>query len=151
VLRYISIVGNAPRRRPRRLEEADYARLARFRQALRRFLRFSENAARRAGISPAQYQLLLFVRAAPAPGAVISHLAERLQVRHQSAVGLIDRCQRAGLVRREKDLRDGRRAFVRLTAKGARVLTRLVLEHYRVIDDLRTAVPRPLSFRFPPD
>jgi len=142
---------NATHRRPRRLREADYVRLARFRQALRRFLRFSENAARGAGISPAQYQLLLFVRASPRPGAVISHLAERLQVRHQSAVGLIDRCQRAGLVRREKDARDRRRAFVRLTPKGARVLARLVLEHYRVIAELRSAMPRPLSFQFPPD
>jgi len=136
------------RRRPRRrpLEEGDYRRLARFRHALRRFLRFSENAARRAGISPAQYQLLLFIRSAPAPGAGISHLAERLQVRHQSAVGLIDRCERAGLVRREQDPDDRRRAFVRMTPRGTRVLARLVLEHYRGIADLRRAVPRPLSF-----
>jgi DNA-binding MarR family transcriptional regulator len=134
----------------RRLEEADYARLARFRHALRRFLRFSETAARRAGISPAQYQLMLFIRTTPPPGAGISYLAERLQVRHQSAVGLIDRCQRAGLVRRIVDPRDRRRAFVRLTPKGARVLARLVLEHYRGVAELRAAVPRPLSFQLPP-
>src|SRR5215468_12410161 len=65
-------------------KEADYRRLARFRVALRRFLRFSENAARRAGISPAQYQLLLFVRSSDGGPPSIRDLAERLQILHQS-------------------------------------------------------------------
>jgi DNA-binding MarR family transcriptional regulator len=130
--------------------EADYQRLARFRYALRRFLRFSEDAARRAGVSPGQYQLLLFVRGFGAKAPAVADLAERLQVRHQSAVGLVDRCAKAGLVRRSRDARDGRRVRVRLTPSGARLIARLVLEHYRGLAELRRAVPRPVAFAIPP-
>ncbi len=135
--------------RARALEESDYRRLARFRYALRRFLRFSENAARQAGVLPAQYQLLLFVRSFGRQPPTVADLAERLQIRHQSAVGLIDRCARAGLVRRRRDADDARKVRVHLTAPGARLLARLVLEHYRGIAELRRAVPRPGSFRIP--
>jgi DNA-binding MarR family transcriptional regulator len=129
--------------------ESDYRSLARFRYALRRFLRFSEEAARRAGVSPAQYQLLLFVRSFGEEPPSVADLAERLQIRHQSAVGLIDRCARAALVRRERDAGDARKVRVRLTPSGARLLARLVLEHYRGIAELRRAVPRPVVFRIP--
>jgi DNA-binding MarR family transcriptional regulator len=139
-----------PKRPPRRLTEADYRRLTRFRYALRRFLRFSENAARKASVSPGQYQLLLFVRAFPGGRPTVADIAERLQIRHQSAVGLIDRCARAGLVRRERDDQDRRRVRLDLTPAGTRLLARLVLEHYQGLADLRTAIPRPLSFRLPP-
>ena len=132
------------------MKETDYERLARFRYALRRFLRFSETAARKASLSPAQYQLLLFIRAFPGGRPSVADMAERLQVRHQSAVGLIDRCARAGLVRRERDRQDRRRVRLRLTPAGARRLARLVLEHYSGLSELRTAIPRPLSFQVPP-
>ncbi|HEY1434304.1 MAG TPA: MarR family transcriptional regulator, partial [Thermoanaerobaculia bacterium] len=121
------------RRLRRGLREEDYRRLARFRHALRGFLRFSEKAARRAGISPAQYQLLLFVRSfGPKPPAM-AELADRLQVRHQSAVGLVDRCARSGLVRRRRDAVDGRRVRVTQTAAGARLVAHLAREHYREV------------------
>ncbi|HTY41679.1 MAG TPA: MarR family winged helix-turn-helix transcriptional regulator [Thermoanaerobaculia bacterium] len=136
-------------RRPAALRETDYQRLARFRQALRRFLRFSEQAARRAGVSPAQYQLLLFVRSFGDDAPAVSDLADRLQVLHQSAVGLVDRCERAGLVRRRRDEKDRRRVRVALTASGRRLLADLVREHYRGIADLRKAVPRDPTLRFP--
>lgn len=124
------------------LTDGDFERLARFRFALRRFLRFSEDAARRAGISPAQYQLMLFVRsfARDAPPS-IADLAEHLQVSHHSAVGLIDRSEAAELVARERDRQDARRVRVRLTSRGAAILTRLVREHYARIGELRRAVP----------
>ncbi len=125
--------------------EADYRRLARFRFALRRFLRFSEEAARRAGISPGQYQLLLFVRSFGSKPPAVAELADRLQVLHQSAVGLVDRCARASLVRRRRDAEDRRRVRVELTASGRRLLDRLVREHYRGLADLRRAVPRGLA------
>lgn len=80
----------------------------------------------------------------------MTDLAERLQVRHQSAVGLVDRCARAGLVRRERDTEDARRVRLHLTGAGSRLLARLVLEHYRGLADLRSAIPRPLSFQLPP-
>jgi DNA-binding MarR family transcriptional regulator len=135
----------------RRLEIGDYRRLAEFRYALRRFLRFSENTARRLKISPGQYQLLLFVKAFPPPGPTVADLAERLQVRHQSAVGLIDRCARAGLVRRRRDADDRRKVRIELTPSGGRLLARLVLEHYRGLAELSAAIPRPYSFRVPPE
>jgi DNA-binding MarR family transcriptional regulator len=140
-----------PMRTPRALSprEGDYQRLARFRVALRRFLRFSEQAARRSGISPAQYQLLLFVRSFGEAPPSVRDLAEQLQVLHQSAVGLVDRCERAGLVRRRADRQDGRRVRVCLTAAGRRLLRRLVQEHYRGIAELRRAVPRAIGFKEP--
>ena len=125
----------------RPLQESDYQRLARFRQALRRFLRYSEDAARRAGVSPAQYQLLLFVRSFGLPPPTVKDLADRLQVLHQSAVGLVDRCGRAGLVRRRPDREDRRRVRVALTPSGRRLIDRLVVEHYLGLADLRRAVP----------
>ncbi len=123
------------------LTEGDFRRLARFRHALRRYLKFSEDAARRAGISPAQYQLMLFVRSFAKEPPAIADLAERLQVSHHSAVGLVDRSEAAGLVARRRDRADARRVRVCLTPRGAAVLTRLVREHYARIGELRRAVP----------
>jgi len=123
------------------LRELDYQRLARFRYALRQFLRFSEDAARDAGISPGQYQLLLFIRSFGDRPPIVADLAEKLQVRHQSAVGLIDRCERTGLVARRPDAEDGRRVRVALTARGRRTLAKLVALHLRELRALRRAVP----------
>jgi DNA-binding MarR family transcriptional regulator len=143
-------VGKPQHRRSGRPTELDYSRLARFRYALRRFLRFSETAARNASVSPAQYQLLLFVRAFPGGWPTVADMAERLQVQHQSAVGLIDRCAGAGLIRRQRDAQDRRQVRLRLTAAGSRLLARLVLEHYRGLAELRKAIPRQSSFQVPP-
>jgi len=123
-----------------------YERLARFRYALRRYLRFSEDAARRAGVSPTQYQLMLFVKSFRTDFPSIADLAERMQVSHHSAVELIDRSESAGLLARQKDPRDARRVRVRLTPKGARILGRLVSEHYGRLDELHRSVPAPLRF-----
>ena len=127
------------------LTELDYQRLARFRYALRQFLRFSEDAARDAGISPGQYQLLLFIRSFGDPPPIVADMAEKLQVRHQSAVGLIDRCERAGLVARRPDPKDGRRVRVTLTAKGRRTIAKLVALHARELAAFRRAMPTPAS------
>jgi len=127
--------GGAPR-------EADYRRLARFRYALRRFLHFSESQAREAGISPNQYQLMLFVREFAPAGPTIAELAERLQIEHQSAVGLVDRSVKAGLVRRRRDAEDGRRVRVQLTGPGARLLARLVAAHAPEFQRLSDALVR---------
>jgi DNA-binding MarR family transcriptional regulator len=129
----------------KKLSDRDYQRLARWRAALRRFLRFSENAARRAGISPSQHQLLLFVRGFHDGDPAIGDLAECLQLRHQSAVGLVDRCQRAGLVRRRTDPNDRRRVLVELTSRAGRLLDRLTIEHLRELQILRRAFPTALG------
>ena len=110
------------------MSAADYQALAEFRYQVRRFLRFSEQAARRAGLEPAQHQLLLAVKASTGePG--VGQLAERLQLRHHSVVGLIDRLAESGLVRRSRAEGDRRQVRIWLTAKGEAVLHELSLEH----------------------
>jgi len=123
------------------LRDADFERLASWRYALRVFLRFSASAARRAGISPSQHQLVLAVRGFPEGPPTIADLAERLQLRHQSTVGLVDRCQRAGLVRRRKDAEDRRRVRVEITAKAERILEQLSREHLRELRSLALKFP----------
>ena len=112
------------------LADGEYRALAHFRYALRKFLRFSEEEARRAGLTPAQHQLLLVVRGfTDEQPPSVSDLAERLQQRHHSAVELVDRAEAAGLVWREEDRADRRRHLVRLTAEGAATLARLSVAH----------------------
>ena len=104
--------------------------LAEFRFQLRSFLSFSESAAERYGVAAQQYQLLQVIGAiAPGQRASISYLAERMILRHNSAVELVDRAERAGLVRRESDETDLRRSLVALTPHGRRILEQLVAEH----------------------
>jgi DNA-binding MarR family transcriptional regulator len=123
-----------------RLAEAvDYGALAEFRYQIRRFLRFSEEAAREAGVEPQQYQLLLAVKGLP-PGARarVGELAERLQIQHHSAVELVDRMEKQGLALRKRSPEDRREVLVALTAKGERLLQELALHH---LEELRTAAP----------
>jgi len=131
----------------RQLTRGDYDRLARWRYALRQFLHFSQQTTRRAGLSRSQHTLLLFVKVFPGSRPSVSELAERLHVRHNSAVGLIDRCERVGLVRREKDSADRRRVRINLTAKAEKLLNDLSLEHLRELADLRDAFPLPIARR----
>jgi DNA-binding MarR family transcriptional regulator len=107
------------------LADREYQALARFRYALRKFLRFSEEAARAAGITPLQHQLLLAVRGFPSGLPSITDLAEQLQQRHHSVVELVDRAEAAGLVRRSTDRSDGRRHVVDLTETGNAALAGL--------------------------
>lgn len=112
------------------LSKAEFEAIAAFRYSLRRFLRFSERAARREGITPQQHQLLLAVRGLPAgEQATVSALAERLQMQQQSMVGLIDRTVAQGLVRREQGTVDRRQVFIRLTPTGEARLQHLSVQH----------------------
>lgn len=109
--------------------------LAEFRYRLRRFLNFSEIAAEEAGISAQQYQLMQAVAMAPEePGCSISYLAERMVLRHNSAVELVDRAERSGLVKRVADEKDHRRSLVELTDRGSRALATLVDAHLLKIE-----------------
>jgi DNA-binding MarR family transcriptional regulator len=104
--------------------------LAEFRFQLRKFLSFSEMASERCGIGAQQYQLMQVIAAIPAGQATtITYLAERMILRHNSTVELVDRAERSGLVRRESDERDLRRSLVRLTPQGKVLLDKLVGEH----------------------
>jgi DNA-binding MarR family transcriptional regulator len=109
-----------------RIADADYERLLEFRTGLRRFLRWSEEQAQAAGVSPAQHQLLLAIRGhSDSRGPTISDVAEYLLLRHHSAVELVDRAVTAGLVRRRQDRDDHRVVRLQLTARGAEKLRRL--------------------------
>src|ERR1044072_753559 len=98
------------------VSDEEYRALAAVRHRMRRFLTFSEEAARDAGIEPQQHQLLLAIRGRPAAEAATGSLgADRLQIRHHSAVGLVMRCAAAGLITRARDSADARRVTLRLT------------------------------------
>lgn len=113
--------------------------LAEFRYQLRRFLHFSEGAARAAGLEPQQHQLLLALRGLDASEVTIGGLAERLVLRHNSTVELVNRMARRGLVHRIRDPKDHRQVLVRMTARGERVIARLSRHH---LAELRSAGPQ---------
>src|SRR5262249_3570876 len=113
-----------------RLPVADYRAFAEFRYQLRRFMSFSEEAARSAGLEPQQHQLLLGVKGLSRDQpATIGALADWLHLRHHSMVELVDRTEARGLVRRERAEGDRRQGLGRLTPRGESLLSRLALVH----------------------
>ena len=121
------------------LTVSDYQALAEFRYQLRRFLHFSEAAARAVGLEPQQHQLLLALKGLPeGRSATVGELAERLQIQHHSTVELINRMAERGLIERSRDENDQRRVNISLTGNGDEVLRRLSLLHQ---EELRTTGP----------
>jgi DNA-binding MarR family transcriptional regulator len=117
-------------------KQSDYRALAEFRYHIGRYLDFSDQAARAAGIEPRQYQLLLAIRGLPdGIEPTVGALAQQLRSRHHSTVELINRAEANDLVRR---MRAGTRVLVELTGEGARVLTRAVEQR---LEELRVAGP----------
>lgn len=118
---------------------SEYRALAEFRYQLRRFLRFSEEAARTVGLEPQQHQLLLALKGLPENrAATVGELAERLQIQHHSAVELINRMVERDLIERSRDEYDQRRVNISLTKRGDDVLRQLSILHH---DELRTTGP----------
>jgi DNA-binding MarR family transcriptional regulator len=113
----------------RALTDADYRRLLELRDGLRRFIHWSEEQARAAGITPAQHQLLLAVRGHPDGPPTLGDISDHLLLRHHSAVGLVDRAEAAGLVSRSRDGDDHRVVHVELTPRGEATLAGLTAEH----------------------
>ena len=113
--------------KPRTLTDSDFERLAAFRQALRRFAAKAEANARAGGLTPQQYQALLSIRGGYPGREVISigELAEHLMLKNHSAVELVGRLVKAGLVVRTPSPEDRRRICVRLTPKGQEILAQL--------------------------
>ena len=112
------------------LATRDYAKLAAFRHALRGFLRFSEAAAEQEGLSSQHYQAMLILRGWPEGEPVsINDLAQQLLIKHNSAVGLVDRLASKDLVVREPSTVDRRKVELRLSSRGRRVLARLAAMH----------------------
>lgn len=119
---------------------SDYAALAEFRYQIRRFLHFSEQAARAAGIEPQQHQLLLAIKglAQSQQEPSIGLLTERLQLQHHSTSELADRLAERGLVSRSRAASDRRQVLIHLTANGEAELEKLTASH---LEELRTNGP----------
>ncbi|MEO8972271.1 MAG: MarR family transcriptional regulator [Ktedonobacteraceae bacterium] len=123
----------------REISLLDYQALAEFRYELRKFIHFSEQTARAAGIEPQQQQLLLVVKGMPEEKLpTISYIAERLQLQHHSTVELIDRLEERELVERHRDEQDQRRVFIQITPQGEEVLQELSFHN---LEELQTAAP----------
>jgi DNA-binding MarR family transcriptional regulator len=122
------------------LSPADYRALSNFRYEIRRFLHFSEEAARAEGLEPQQHQMLLAIEGLDENGSpTISQLADHLIVRHHSAVGLVDRLEQRGLVERTRGGEDRRQVRVCLTKVGVDNLHRLTRIHR---EELRRSGPK---------
>ncbi|HTX36491.1 MAG TPA: MarR family transcriptional regulator [Bryobacteraceae bacterium] len=122
------------------LTDCDYRSLSAFRYQIRRFLHFSEEAAKTEGLEPQQHQMLLAIRGLEEPSAppTVGQLAEYLFIRHHSAVGMIDRLAERGLVERLRGGEDRRQVRVRLTPAGCRKLHHLSRIHR---EELRQSGP----------
>ncbi len=129
-----------------RLTKQDFEELAQFRFAIRRYLRLSEEAVRRFGITPQQYQLLLALKGFPGrEWATVAELADKLQLRHNSVVELINRAQKHDLVRRAADSSDGRVVRVLMTRSGQRVLADLGPAHHDEFQRMRIIFNQPIE------
>jgi DNA-binding MarR family transcriptional regulator len=125
---------------------AEYRALSEFRSLIRRYLTNGERAARSVGLEPQQYVSLLAMRGMP-PGeqATIRGLAERLQIRHHSAVELVDRMEKRGLCRRERSKADRRLVLLHVTPRGERLLSRLVRHRIAELQVTGPSLARALS------
>lgn len=127
------------------LDEQDYAALAGFRFELRRFLRFSEQAAANAGLTPQQHQALLAIRARSDEGMLVGDLAERLMLKPHSASELVKRLAEHGLVERRPGSADRRQVHVALTDRARDLLTSLSASHKAELRRLRPLLQRLLG------
>jgi DNA-binding MarR family transcriptional regulator len=123
----------------KKLTLSDYQALAEFRYQIRRFLHFSEQVVKQAGLERGQYQLLLAIKGIPADVRPrIRELANRMQIRHHSTVELVNRLEAGGFVHRARAQDDRREVLLALTPKGEKVLNELALHHQ---DELRLSGP----------
>ena len=132
------------------ISKKDYEALSDFRYALRQFLRFSEDKARSAGITPQQHQLLLTIKGVRGRDwATVTEVAERLQTRHHTAVGLCMRAEQIGLIKRRVHPEDRRQVCLSVTDHGEKILAQLTQEHRRELERMREDILLPfLKERF---
>lgn len=122
------------------LSKTEYESLSNFRYAVRQFLKFSEFAAEAVGITPNQHQALLAIKGFPGRDSITNgELAERLQIKHHSAVGLINRLEAQNLVSRKKGDGDRREMYVALTESGEKLLEQLTVVHR---EELKSLAPQ---------
>ncbi|WP_407155434.1 MarR family winged helix-turn-helix transcriptional regulator [Bradyrhizobium sp. STM 3557] len=130
----------------RPFRDADYAALAQFRYELRKFLAFSESAARKEGLTPHQHQALLAIKGFSQNHPLsVGELAKYLLIQNHSAVELVDRMERLGLLQRAADPHDGRRMLVRLSSEGERRLKRLSKAHLEELSAADNSLFDPLA------
>lgn len=122
------------------LSKKEYELLSSFRYDVRQFLKFSESAAEAEGLTPNQHQALLAIKGFPGRNSVTNgELAERLQIRHHSAVGLVNRLELQKLVYREQNSSDRREVYIFLTKRGEKLLEKLTAVHR---EELKSLVPQ---------
>ena len=126
--------------------QPDYQAMAEFRHQIRRFLRFSEEAARQAGLEPQQYLMLLALKGLPdGRRGRIGEVAERLQIQHHSTVELVDRLEKRGMVRRRRSEADRREVLLELTPRGEKLLRDLALYHREELREVAPSLVRSLK------
>lgn len=131
-----------------KLSQADYTALAEFRYLIRRFLEFSEDAAKRAGLTPRHHQALLVIKGYGRGRPIsVGDLAERLRIRHNTAVGLADRLCKSGLVIRTQDETDQRRVLLSLTSQAETHLAQLSTAHIAELARLKPLLEKVLTTR----
>ena len=123
------------------LTQADYEALARFRQALRNFMAFSDSQLEAVGMGPQRYQALLAIKAKPGDALVsVGELAELLLIKPNTAAELVNRLESAGLIERMRDPADRRRALLSLTLAGAAKLDEVAQVHFAKLQESRSAI-----------
>jgi DNA-binding MarR family transcriptional regulator len=125
----------------------DYRVLATFRARLREFFAFSDQASTKVGMTQQQYQALLALKTHPGPEPLtISGLAALLLIKHHSAVGMVDRLEKQGIVRREALERDRRAVAIRLTPHGERAIVKLATLHHAELRRMAAEFARIFAF-----
>ena len=120
------------------LTKNQFEALSEFRYQLKRFLHFSEAAAKEQGITPLQYLLLLHIQGYPGGNwATVGELAERHQMNHNATVALLTRCEELDLVERRKNESDRRKVEIHLTVKGSSYLQKLAQQHKTELQSLQ--------------
>ena len=133
-------------RKNRRLSKSNYEALANFRYALRKFMAFSERATGAVDLSPQQHQALLAIKGAPnCDHLSIGEISERLMVRHHTAVELVGRLEKRGLIQRKNDPSDARRGHIYLTRKALELIETLSHAHIQELQSIRPALENLLA------
>lgn len=129
-----------------KLRKEQYETLAAFRYELRKFIHFSETAAEAANVTPQQHQALLAIKGFPGREQVtVGELAERLQLRHHSVVGLVDRLVKEKLVSRSSSDADRRQVLIQLTSHGEKTLEKLSAMHHEQLKKIGPELGRLLE------
>ena len=112
------------------MKREEFELLAAFRARLRQFSAFSERESAALDLTAQQYQALLAIKGRSSAKVVtITALAQAMMIKHNSAVGMVDRLEREGFVTRQPSQQDRRQVGVKLTPQGTKVFRRLAVAH----------------------